>query len=241
MDKKEFAESEEGKELAPAEVQEEQEEKETPEEDSSTEKTPESEPKEDDEKDKALSQGKGLDGELDKLEKENAERRDRIVELRSERREQKEELGDNQRNVQPEQTESTDDNYDNSANYVIGEFVKEHPEYGSENDSGDAKWKELYRESELAENRPANPFEVKKRLEKAHAYIAAQNPIPKADPAKENAQKESLKMAGQGAGNSGTGDSSKEYNDSDVKIYTDMGYPEKKAIKLATKVFSKKG
>ena len=252
--KEEFANSEEGKETAPPEAQksEEQEEKETPTDDTSTEEKPESteeteeteETKESQEKvDKALSQEKGLDGELKKLEEGNAERRNRIVELRSERRTQKVELGDGERNVQTEQTQAqtqeqpVDNNYDNSANYVIGEFVKDHPKYSTENDSGDEKWAELYRESELADNRPKNPFDVKRRLEKAHAYLESQNPTPKTDPAKEEAKKKSLEMAGQGAGGSGAGVPSKEYTDDDVKRFTDMGYSKEKAIEMA--VFQK--
>jgi len=242
--KEEFADSEEGKETAPETNEgKKQKEKETPTADTSTEKKPES--TEDAEKQKkveeALSQGKGLDSELEKLEKGNAERRNRIVEARSERRTQKDELGDSQRNVQTGQTQeqtqeqTVDDSYENSANYVIGEFVKEHPIYNTENDSGDTKWTELYRESELAENRPKNPFDVKKRLEKAHVYLESQNPTPKTDPAKEEAKKKSLEMAGQGAGGSGVGVPSKEYTEDDVKIFTDMGYSEKEATELATK------
>ena len=222
--KEEFANSEEGKETAPPEAQksEEQEEKETPTDDTSTEEKPESteeteeseETKESQEKvDKALSQEKGLDGELKKLEEGNAERRNRIVELRSERRTQKDELGDGQRAVQQTPTStpeaSVDSNYDNSANYVIDDFLKEHPEYNKENDPDDLKWNEVYQESELTDNRPKNPFDVKKRLEKAHAYLKSKNPTPKADPAKEEAKKKSLEMAGQGAGGSGAGVPSK--------------------------------
>ncbi len=236
----EFKDSEEGKELAPEETQvseEEQEEKETPKDDTSTEEKPESEESEEKSEDveKAESQGKGLDNEIAKLESGNEERRNRIVQLRNERRTQKDELGDNQRGVgdqQPtEQPKTTD--YDNSANYVIGEFVKEHPEYSTESDSGDSKWAELFRESELEQNRPPNPFDVKKRLEKAHAYIQSQNPNPKSDPDKENAEKEKLKLAGQGGGNSGGGVTGKKYSSSDLKIFTDMGYSREEAIPMA--------
>lgn len=242
MEQKEFANSEEGKKT----VQEvEQEEKETPEEDPSTEKKPES--PEDAEKqkkvDEALSQEKGLDAEEKKLEEENAERRNRIVQLRAERRTQKDELGENNRSVQPvtvqpvqaqEQTDGYDQRDIDSANYVIDQFVGEHPEYSKENESGDTNWAKLYAESELDENRPKNPFDVKKRLEKAHAYINSQkDPIPQVDPAEEEAKKKSLELAGQGGGSSGTAPTSEDYDNSDVRIFTKMGYKKKDAVEMA--------
>ena len=185
------------------------------------------------------SETKGLENELAKLETKRDELKAKVIQRRSEVRNLKKEAGEDQRQV-TEPTGATGDGvgsepYQDTADYMIEQFLEEHPEYKEENDPLDEKWNTLKAEFD-SYKLPKNPYHISKLLLKAHKVLSPSTPAHAANPARANAQKEKLRMAGQGGGGSkATATKSKTFNQSTYEYYKRGGFSDAEAKEMATK------
>lgn len=94
--------------------------------------------------------------------------------------------------------------YKKEADAVKDAWLEKHPEYLPENDPDDANWKALNTAIQSYFKAPANPKDVSRILDMAHAMVSPRNPLPVRTGATTEAAKQKIAVSSKGASGAGS-------------------------------------
>lgn len=212
----------------------------TPSDETAQEAPPASEPESTDAPD--LSEQRGLTAELEKTQKSKADLKAEIMAeraaLRALKQVQKMQTGEPvaAAPIDPTAPVTQEQLYNNTANLMTQEFLKDHTEFIQENDPLDENWTALMAEYNKYA-KPLDPHKVGEVLQWAHADLLRKkvSHSPKPNPQKVAAAKKNLATAGQGSGgNTAPHVAPKgELNEEYASILRRGGWPEDEVQEIA--------